>query len=139
KWVIPNPDAEEQGAGRFVARMVQNLREPNADAKDLASKAKEVKGENGSYTATPGEAAAKELISFRGFGRRGGGGGQGGGGGTPPEVSGAKGSVTFTVTDGVLTGYELSLSGSMTFNGENRDVSRTTKVAFAGICTTSFD
>ncbi len=142
KWVVPNPDAEEQGAGRFVARMVQNLREPNADAKDLASKAKDVKLENGSYKGTLDEATAKELMSFRGFGRRGGGGGGqggGGGGGTPPEVSGAGGSVSFTVTDGVLTGYELTLTGKMTFNGEEREVNRSTKVAFTAICTTSFD
>lgn len=144
KWVVPNPDTEEQGPGRFVARMVQNLREPTAEAKDLAAKAKDLKLENGSYKGTLDEAAAKELMSFRGgFGRRGGGGGGqgggGGGGGTPPEVSGASGSVSFTVTDGVLMGYELTLTGKMTFNGEERDVNRTTKVTFTAVCTTSFD
>lgn len=144
KWVVPNPEGEEQGAGRFVARMVQNLREPNVDAKDLASKAKDVKLENGSYKGTLDEATAKELMSFRGFGRRGGGGGGGqggggGGGGTPPEISGAGGSVSFTVTEGVLTGYELNLTGKMNFNGEDRDVNRITKVSFTAVCTTTFD
>ena len=136
KWVIPNPDAEEQGGGRWVARMVQNFREPNADAKDLAAKAKDLKLENGSYRGTLDEATAKELMSFRG-GRRGGGGG--GQGGTPPEVTGAGGSVNFTVTDGVLTGYELTLTGRMNFNGEDRDVNRTTKVSFTAVSTTTFD
>jgi hypothetical protein len=140
-WVVPNADAEGQGPGRWVARMVQNLREPVADAKDLTTKAKDVKLEGGSYKGTLDEAAAKELMSFRGFGRRGGGGGQGGGGGNdgPPEVTGASGSVTFTVTDGVLTGYELTLTGRMNFNGEDRDVNRTTKVAFTGVGSTTFD
>jgi len=139
-WVVPDPDGEEQGPGRWVARMVQNLREPVTDAKDLVSKVKEVKQEGGNYKATLDETAAKELMSFRGFGRRGGGGGgQGGGGGAPPEVTGAGGSVTFTVTDGVLTGYELTLTGRMTFNGEERDVNRTTKVAFTGVGSTTFD
>ena len=133
-WVIPNPDGEEQGPGRWIARMVQNLREPGADAKELVSKAKDVKLENGSYRATLDEAAAKELMSFRGFGRRG-----GGDGGTPPEIRGAGGTVTFTVTDGVLTGYEHTLTGRMNFNGEDRDVTRTTKVAFTGIGSTTFD
>ncbi|WP_035605592.1 hypothetical protein [Haloferula sp. BvORR071] len=137
-WVVPNPDAEEQGAGRWVARMVQNLREPTTDAKELATKAKDLKLENGSYKGTLDEATAKELMSFRGFGRRGGGGGQGGGG-NPPEVSGAGGSVTFTVTNGVLSGYELTLTGRMNFNGEDRDVNRTTKVSFTGVGSTSFD
>jgi len=142
-WVVPNPDGEEQGPGRWIARMVQNLREPVVDAKDLASKAKDVKLENGSFRGTLDEATAKELMSFRGFGRRGGGGGgQGGGGGGndgPPEVSGAGGSVTFTVTDGVLTGYELTLTGRMNFRGEDRDVNRTTKVSFTGVGSTTFD
>jgi hypothetical protein len=140
-WVVPNPDAEEQGGGRWIARMVQNLREPTADAKDLVSKAKDVKAEGGNYKGTLDEAAAKELMSFRGFGRRGGGGGggQGGGGGTPPEVSGASGTVAFTVTDGILTGYELTLTGRMNFNGEDRDVNRTTKVSFTGVGSTTFD
>jgi hypothetical protein len=144
-WVVPNPDADEQGGGRWVARMVQNLREPTTDAKDLVAKAKDVKLEGGSYKGALDEAAAKELMSFRGFGRRGGGGGGGqgggggGGGGTPPEVTGAGGSVTFTVTDGVLTGYELTLTGRMNFNGEDRDVNRTTKVAFTGVGSTTFD
>ncbi|MEK7952564.1 hypothetical protein [Luteolibacter soli] len=141
-WVVPNPDTEEQGPGRWVARMVQNLHEPTTDAKDLVSKAKDVKLENGSIRGTLDEATAKELISFRGFGGRrggGGGGGQGGGNGGPPEVSGAGGSVSFTVTDGVLTGYELTLTGKMNFNGEDRDVNRTTKVSFTGVGSTTFD
>jgi hypothetical protein len=132
-WIIPDPDGEEQGPGRWIGRMVQNLREPAIDAKELVSKAKDLKPENGSYRGTLDEAAAKELMSFRGFGRR------GGGGGTPPEVTGASGSVTFTVADGVLTGYELTLTGRMTFNGEDRDVMRTTKVAFTGVGATTFD
>jgi hypothetical protein len=142
-WVVPDPDAEGQGGGRWIARMVQNLREPTADAKDLVSKAKDVKAEGGSYKGTLDEAAAKELMSFRGFGRRGGGGGGGqgggGGGGTPPEVTGASGTVAFTVTDGILTGYELTLTGRMNFNGEDRDVNRTTKVSFTGVGSTTFD
>jgi hypothetical protein len=144
-WVVPNPDAEGQGqgGGRWVARLVQNLREPTTEAKDLVSKAKDLKLENGSYKGTLDEATAKELMSFRGFGRRGGGGGGGqgggGGGGTPPEVSGASGSVSFTVTGGVLTGYELTLTGRMNFNGEDRDVNRTAKVSFTGVGSTTFD
>ncbi|QJE94362.1 hypothetical protein [Luteolibacter luteus] len=136
-WVVPDPDGEEQGPGRWIARMVQNLKEPTADAKDLASKAKDLKLENGSIKGTLDEATAKELMSFRGFGRRGGGGGGDQGG--PPEVTGASGTVSFTVANGVLTGYELTLTGRMNFRGEDRDVNRTTKVSFTGVGSTSFD
>jgi hypothetical protein len=133
-WVVPNPDGEEQGPGRWVARMVQNLREPAAEAKELVAKVTELKNESGSFSGKFSEEVAKELMSFRGFGRRG-----GGGGGTPPEVTGAGGSVTFTVADGVLTGYQMTLTGRMNFNGEERDVNRTTKLEFTGIGSTSFD
>ncbi|MCH1928225.1 hypothetical protein L6232_25865, partial [Shewanella sp. C31] len=51
----------------------------------------------------------------------------------------AGGTVTFTITDGVLTGYETTLTGKMTFNGEERDVNRTTKVSFTGVGSTTFD
>ncbi len=138
-WAVPNPDAEGEGGGRWVARMVQNLREPVIEAKELVAKVTEVKSENGSVRGALGEEAAKELMSFRGFGRRGGGGGGGGGGGTPPEVTGAAGSVTFTVADGVLTGYEMTLTGRMNFNGEDRDVSRKSKIQFTGVGSTTFD
>lgn len=138
-WVVPDPEAEGQGQGpgRWTARMVQNLREPAVELKELVAKVADVKNESGSFRATLPEAAAKELMSFRGFGRRGGGGG--GGGGTPPEVTGAAGSVTFTVADGVLTGYEMTLTGRMNFNGQDRDLTRTTKVTFSGVDSTTFD
>jgi hypothetical protein len=134
-WVVPNPDGEEQGPGRWIARMVQNLREPAVEAKELVAKVTELKSENGSFSGKFSEEAAKELMSFRGFGRRGGGGG----GGTPPEVTGAGGTVTFTVADGVLTGYQTTLTGRMDFNGESRDIIRTTKVEFTGVGSTGFD
>jgi hypothetical protein len=133
-WVVPNPDGEEQGPGRWIARMVQNLREPAAEAKELVAKVTELKNEGGTFSGKFSEEVAKELMSFRGFGRRG-----GGGGGTPPEVTGAGGTVTFTVADGVLTGYQTTLTGRMDFNGESRDIIRTTKVEFTGVGATSFD
>lgn len=133
-WAVPDPAAEGEGPGRWTARMVQNLREPAVEVKELVAKVADVKNESGSFRATLPEAAAKELMSFRGFGRRG-----GGGGGTPPEVTGAAGSVTFTVADGVLTGYEMTLTGRMNFNGQDRDLTRTTKVQFTGVGSTTFD
>ena len=129
-WVGPNPDAEGQGPGRWMG---QNIGEPAVEANELVAKVAELKNESGTFTGKLSEEAAKELMSFRGFGRR------GGGGGNPPEITGAGGTVTFTVADGVLTGYQTTLTGRMNFNGEDRDVTRTTKVEFTGVGSTSFD
>ncbi|MES2923308.1 MAG: hypothetical protein V4819_17265 [Verrucomicrobiota bacterium] len=139
-WAAVDPAAEGQGQGpgRFIARMVQNFQEPATQAKNLVAKATDLKSENGSIHGTLGAEAATELMSMGGFGRRGGGGG-GGGGGTPPQVTGAAGKVSFAVSNGVLTGYEMTLTGNMNFNGEDRDVNRVTKVEFTGVGSTSFD
>jgi hypothetical protein len=47
--------------------------------------------------------------------------------------------VTFTVTDGVLAKYALTLSGKMTFNDQERDISRTSTTSFSEVGSTSFD
>ena len=69
----------------------------------------------GTYSADLTEAGAKERLTF-------GRGGQG------PEVSNAKGSAKFWIKDGVLAKYELKTSGHVEFNGNGRDVDRTTTV-----------
>jgi hypothetical protein len=134
-WVVPDADANGEGPGRWLARMIQNLPEPAVEAKDLAAKAIEVGHDGTQFTAKLTEEAAREMMRFRGAGRRGGGQGAG----TGPEITGAGGTVSFTVTDGVLTGYRTTVTGRMNFNGESRDVTRTTQVEFTGIGSTRFD
>lgn len=140
-WTVANAEAGGggggggggQGRGNFVARMARNLREPVVEAKELVAKVSGLKSENGTYSGTLSEEAAKELMTFGG-GRRGGGGGF-----TPPPITGAGGTIKFTVANGVLTGYEFTLTGKMEFNGEEREMNRTTKVQFTGLGSTSFE
>jgi hypothetical protein len=101
--------------------MLQNYRTPAAEAEDLASKTGELKLSDGVYSGNLTEAGAKQLLTFRG---RGGGGG----GGNGPEVSDAKGSAKFWVKDGVLSKYQYNVKGTVSFNGNDRDVDRTTTV-----------
>jgi hypothetical protein len=61
------------------------------------------------------------------------------GGGTGPEISGAKGSVKFWVKDGVLSKYQLNLKGSISFNGNDRDIDRTTTVEIKDIGSTKIE
>jgi len=53
---------------------------------------------------------------------------KGGGDTAPPEPKNAKGSVKFWLKDGQLAKYEYKVSGTITFNGEDRDIERTTSV-----------
>lgn len=135
-WSAVEPPAEgqDQGPGRWLARMIQNLKEPASEVKELVAKVTELKSENGSIHGILGAEAAGQLMRIGG-GRRGGGGG----GSNPPEITGAAGKVSFTVSNGVLTGYEISLTGSMNFNGEDREMNRVTQVEFSDVGSTRFD
>jgi hypothetical protein len=118
-------DNDQQGAPRMVARMLQAFKTPAAEAEDLAGKAKELKLADGVYSSDLTAEAIKERLQF---GRR--------SGGTPPEVSGAKGSVKFWLKDGALAKYEFSVQGTVTFNGNDRDVDLKNTVTIKDVGTT---
>ena len=118
-------DNDQQGAPRMVARMLQTFKAPAEEAADLAGKAKELKSADGAYSGELTTDAVKELLRF---GRR--------SGGTPPEVSGAKGSVKFWLKDGALAKYEYTAQGTVTFNGNDRDVDRKNTVEIKDVGTT---
>ena len=64
-------------------------------------------------------------------------GGRGGGNG--PEISGAKGSVKFWVKDGMLFKYEIKVQGKVSFNGNDRDIDRTTTIEIKDIGSTKVE
>jgi hypothetical protein len=113
----------------FIARMVQNYRVPAVEAASLADDAKELKKDTNSISGDLTEAGAKELLSFR---RR-------GNGGDGPAVSNAKGSVKFWLKDGKLAKYQWHLQGTVSFNGNDRDVDRTTTVEIKDVNSTKIE
>jgi len=115
----------DPGPATFIARMVQNFKAPAAQAEDLAGKTKELKKDGDVYSGELTEEGAKSQLTFGGRG-----------GANAPEVSGAKGSVKFWVKDGVLSKYEIKVQGKVSFNGNDRDVDRTTKVEIKDIGST---
>lgn len=119
---------DQQGPGRFLARMLRNFKTPAAQAEDLVSKVKELKQDGDVYSGELTEAGAKSLLTF---------GGRGGGNG--PEVSNAKGSVKFWAKDGTLSKYESRVQGTVTFNGNDRDVDRTTTVQIKEVGSTKVE
>ncbi len=127
-WKSLSEAAEDDGSGqfnrgRFAARMLQNFKAPAAEAADLAEKTKDLKGSDGVYSGELTPEGAKELLTFRGFGGN-------------PEVSGAKGSAKFWLKDGALAKYEYRVQGTVSFNGNDRDVDRTTTVELKDVGTT---
>jgi hypothetical protein len=124
-WKSLSEAAEDSGGGggggfnptAFMARRMQSFKAPAAEAADLAEKTKDLKMADGVYSGALTEDGAKQLLTFR---RRSGGGG--------PDISGAKGSTRFWVKDGVLSKYEYHVEGTVSFNGNDRDVNRTTTV-----------
>lgn len=129
-WRLASADAEgdENRRLRFLGRMLSNYEAPTARVSELVEAAEGLKAEEGAYVATLREETAKDMMSWR---RRGGGDG--------PAISGASGSVKFSVKDGMVTKCELTLNGKVTFNDRERDISRTTTMVFREIGSTSFD
>ena len=122
-------DGGQGNAGRFFARMLQNYKVPAAQAEDLASKTKDLKKTDDSYSGELTEEGVKELLSF----------GARPGGADAPTVSDAKGSVKFWIKDGVLSKYEFKVQGKVNFNGNDRDVDRTSTVEIKDIGTTKVE
>ena len=110
----------------FMARVVQNYRLPAVEAVSLADDTKELKKDTNSISGDLTEAGAKEWLSFR---RR-------GNGGDGPTVTNAKGSVKFWVKDGKLVKYQYHVQGTVNFNGDDRDIDRTTTVEIKDVNTT---
>ena len=125
----------QQGPGTFIARMVQQFKAPGAQAEEYCGKLKDVKKDGDAFTATLTGADASSVMPRFG-GRRGGGGG---GGQQPPQMQNAKLELKFWTKDGVLNKYTYHVTGTINFNGEDRDIDRTTTVEISDIGSTKVE
>jgi len=127
-WKSLADAAKDNGEGGFnpimmISRRMQNYKVPAVEAEDLAGKVKDLAKADTVYSGDLTEEGAKSLMTF---GRR-------GGGGQPPAPRNAKGSVKFWIKDGVLTKFQTKVSGTVTRDGNDRDVDRTTTVEIKDI------
>jgi hypothetical protein len=127
-WQSLSEASGEEGRGRFMGAMVAGIQLPSAQAEEIAGQTKTLTKEGDVYSGELTEAGAKSLLSFRG-----GRGGQG------PEISNAKGTAKFWIKDGVLSKYEYQVQGLMNFNGNDRDIDRTTTVEIKDVGTTKLE
>lgn len=118
----------ERGPRQFLVRRLKNFKAPADEIAEVIGKTKDVKKDGDAFAADLTEAGAKDLLSFGG--RR---------GGNAPEPKNAKGSVKFWIKDGMLSKYETKLQGTMNFNGEDRDIDRTTTVEIKDPGTTKIE
>jgi hypothetical protein len=114
--------------GMFLARMMQNFKAPAVQGADLAGQAKDLKKDTNGISGDLTEDGAKALLTFR----------PRGGGGEGPAVSNAKGTVKFWLVDGKLARYQFHVQGTVSFNGNDRDVDRTTTVEIKDVNSTKF-
>lgn len=130
-WVsIADLEGDTQGFGRFRANMARNLKAPAEEAVDIVGDIKELKKDGDVYSGDLTEDGAKSLM----FGGRRRGGGQGG-----PDISGAKGSAKFWVTDGLLSKIQVKVQGTVSFNGNDRDIDRTSTTEIKDVGSTKVE
>ena len=140
KWAVKTPDQDWQslteieaaagtdpGPQRFLIRRLQSFKAPAAEALEVIDKVKEVKKDGDVYSGDLTEAGAKDLLSFGP--RR----------ANAPEPKNAKGSVKVWTKSAALVKYELKLQGTVNFNGEDRDVDRTTTVEIKDVGNTKIE
>jgi len=124
KGVVKQPDKDwqtlaelenEQGPIQFLVRRLQTFKVPAEQVQDFATKCKEIKKDGDTYAGELTAEGAKDVLSF---GRR----------RSPdaPEPKNAKASVKFWLKDGELSKYELKLSGTVSFGGDEQDIEGTT-------------
>jgi hypothetical protein len=131
-WKSSTELQDAQGPERFLARMATGFRPPATQAEEVLGKVKDLKkGDDNSYSADLTEEGAKDLMTL---GRR-----RGGDNNQGPQISNAKGNVKFWTKDGALSKMQYTVEGKMTFNGEDRDVNRTTTVDISDVGTTKVE
>jgi len=137
KAAISSPDGGWQSlseldsaerSGRFRAMAVRNFKAPAAQAAELAAGAKELTNDGESLSGALTEDAVKRLLTF---GRR--------GGGDAPAINGARGLVKFWLKDGLLSKYEVEVSGTLNFTDNQREVSRTMTTEIKDVGATKVD
>jgi hypothetical protein len=100
----------------MVARGLRTFKTPAAQLESLAEKTRELKSEEGGlYSSELTEEGAKELLAAGGRG-----------GNNPPQVAEPKGSLKVWVKDGVVSKYEVAVSGKVTFGQREIAINRTT-------------
>jgi hypothetical protein len=116
------------GGGGWRGGMLLRTQMPAEDAPKMLERVKELKDMDGYVGGELTEAGAKELLAFRGRP-----------GGNAPEPKNAKGFAKFWLKDGAIAKMEVKVSGTISMQNEDRDVSRTTTYEFKDVGSTKVE
>lgn len=139
------PRTGPEGGGRhrdgrrstsFLARRFQEMKAPAEFAANLAGKISTYTVTGDRFTGELPADAVKELLTFGQHPR---GPRDHDRGHSPPEPANAKGTVTFTIKDGALTRMELTLAATLSFNGSEMAIDRTTRFEIRDTGTTKLE
>ena len=117
EWQSAADLESSEGRGRFLGRIVRNIRTPAVQAAELAAAAKNLKKDGDVYASDLTDEGAKAQFRIG-------------------AATNAKGSVKFWLKDGALSKYEFKLKGTVDFNGNDVEVDRTTTVEIKDVGTT---
>jgi len=131
-------DQNNQGQGRRRGRGrgMGNFTLPADEIKRLADS---TKGLQQSGDVISGDMSEDGVKQFMMFGRRGRRGGNAQGQGNGPEISNAKGTVKFWVDNGNINKVEYHVTGTVSFNGNDRDIDRTTTITIKDVGSTKVE
>lgn len=130
-------NGQRGGPGRYIGGMVRNMKLPAVQAEELSGKVEKLTEADGALSGDLSEDAAKQMLSFRRPPRPNADANAGNGGG--PQISNAKGDIKFWVKDGVLTKYAVHVQGTMSRNGNDVDIDRTTTVEIKDVGSTKIE
>jgi len=116
-WKLASEFDNAQGPGRFMARMIRNLKAPAAQATELLGDLKELKRDGDAYAGVFTDAGVRKQFRFG-------------------EPQNPKGGVKFWVKDGQLSKIEIKVEAKLEFNGNEIDAARTTTTEIKEIGTT---
>jgi hypothetical protein len=124
-----------RGRGGFGG-MGRNMKTPAEQAAETASKVDKFEEKDGALTGTLSPEAVKGLLTFGGGRRPGGGGGDGG---NRPEPKDTSGTVTYWLKDGAIAKVETHVKGTISANGEDRQIDRKTTTEFSAVGSTKLE
>ena len=123
-WKTADDLTDNRRAARFLSSTVRGFKSPAVLAQEFATHAKDLRSEEDAYvTDVSGNEAAQLLSPMANL--RGG-----------REMSNAKATVRFWVRDGVLSRYQVHATYTVTRNGNDTQIDRTTTVDFSDVGST---
>lgn len=128
-----------RGGGRgFGGRGWGNMQSAAEQASEIVSKVGKFEDKDGALVGSLSPEAVKSMLF--GGGRRG-GANSGGNADRPaaPEAKDTSGTVTYTLKDGNIAKVVTHVKGTMSFNGEDREIERTTTTEFTAIGSTKLE